>query len=215
LLSPGPAPELGTRSLEEEDSGLLVVPAGRSIRQTRQIQSRIWRNTGSLIADDEEELEGGAAWGRLRAWQAQWDAAAVALPGRRKACGPVDQGRRKGLEHDKRAGAEKGWGTTRSWAPRLLSPSSPLRCGQHVAHVHCATAFPCTPRGPAGAALDLVDMSMGGEAPGGFLEMLGADFIEREPPRPPARLAAASSAALPPCLLPADGASAAATRCCC
>ncbi|KAG2491840.1 hypothetical protein HYH03_009796 [Edaphochlamys debaryana] len=47
---------------EMEESGLIVVPgaSGRSIRQTRQIESKIWRDRESLLGldDDEEPIEG-------------------------------------------------------------------------------------------------------------------------------------------------------------
>ncbi|GLC67393.1 hypothetical protein PLESTF_000551400 [Pleodorina starrii] len=44
--------------VDGEDSGILAVPRGRGIRQTRKIESRTWRNQQALLEDEEGGLSG-------------------------------------------------------------------------------------------------------------------------------------------------------------
>ncbi len=57
---PGEGEGLGGEAPEPEDSGAIVVPTGRGIRQTRQIESRVWRNQQAMFDDEEDGLEGEA-----------------------------------------------------------------------------------------------------------------------------------------------------------
>ncbi|GFR52009.1 hypothetical protein Agub_g14432 [Astrephomene gubernaculifera] len=47
------AAEGSTSGISEEESGMISVPRGRGIRQTRKIESRAWRTQESLLAEEE------------------------------------------------------------------------------------------------------------------------------------------------------------------